>query len=128
MNEWLKKLFLQVKELWSKWTVIQKVILIGIVAAVIVALILVSVFSSRPTTVPLFSVPVTDQAMRDKIVYRLEQENVKVYVTDAGMISVDNEATARRLRAILVREDLVPGNVDPWALFDVERWTVNDFQ
>ena len=123
MNEWLKKLFLQVKELWSKWTVIQKVILIGIVAAVIVALILVSVFSSRPTTVPLFSVPVTDQAMRDKIVYRLEQENVKVYVTDAGMISVDNEATARRLRAILVREDLVPGNVDPWALFDVERWT-----
>ena len=73
MNEWLKKLFLQVKELWSKWTVIQKVILIGIIAAVIVALILVSVFSSRPTTVPLFSVPVTDQAMRDKIVYRLEQ-------------------------------------------------------
>jgi len=33
MNEWLKKLFLQVKELWSKWTVIQKVILIGIIAA-----------------------------------------------------------------------------------------------
>jgi len=66
--------------------------------------------------------------MRDKIVYRLEQENVKVYVTDAGMISVDNEATARRLRAILVRGDLVPGNVDPWSLFDVERWTVDDFQ
>ncbi len=128
MNEWLKKLFLQIKELWSGWRVIQKVILIGIVAAVILALVLVSVFSSRPTTVPLFSVPISDQAMRDKIVYRLEQENVKVFLTDAGMLSVENEATARRMRAILVREDLVPGNVDPWNLFDIERWTVTDLR
>lgn len=128
MNEWLKKLFSQVKGLWSKWSIIQKIILIGIVAAVIAGLILVSVFSSRPTTVPLFSIPVTDETMRDKIVYRLSQENVKVFVTDAGMISVDDEATARRMRSILVREDLVPGNVDPWNLFDIERWTVTDFQ
>ncbi|MGI5174043.1 flagellar M-ring protein FliF [Treponema sp. OMZ 840] len=128
MNEWLKKLFLQIKELWSKWTLIQKLILIGILAALIVALIFVSVFSSRPTTVPLFSVPVTDQTIRDKIVYRLAQENIQTHVTDAGMISVNDEATARRMRAILVREDLVPGNVDPWNLFDVERWTVTDLR
>lgn len=127
MNEWLKKLFSQVKGLWSKWSIIQKIILIGIVAAVIAGLILVSVFSSRPTTVPLFSIPVTDETMRDKIVYRLSQENVKVSLSDAGMISVDDEATARRMRSILVREDLVPGNVDPWNLFDTERWTVTDF-
>ena len=128
MNEWLKKLFSQVKGLWSKWSIIQKIILIGIVAAVIAGLILVSVFSSRPTTVPLFSIPVTDETMRDKIVYRLSQENVKVSLSDAGMISVDDEATARRMRSILVREDLVPGNVDPWNLFDIERWTITDFQ
>lgn len=127
MNEWLKKLFSQVKGLWSKWSIIQKIILIGIVAAVIAGLILVSVLSSRPTTVPLFSIPVTDETMRDKIVYRLSQENVKVSLSDAGMISVDDEATARRMRSILVREDLVPGNVDPWNLFDTERWTVTDF-
>ncbi|MGP1601304.1 flagellar basal-body MS-ring/collar protein FliF [Treponema sp.] len=128
MNEWLKKLFSQVKGLWSKWSIIQKIILIGIVAAVIAGLILVSVLSSRPTTVPLFSIPVTDETMRDKIVYRLSQENVKVSLSDAGMISVDDEATARRMRSILVREDLVPGNVDPWNLFDIERWTITDFQ
>ena len=128
MNEWLKKLFSQVKGLWSKWSIIQKIILIGIVAAVIAGLILVSVLSSRPTTVPLFSIPVTDETMRDKIVYRLSQENVKVSLSDAGMISVDDEATARRMRSILVREDLGPGNVDPWNLFDIERWTITDFQ
>jgi len=128
MNEWLKKLFSQIKGLWSKWSIIQKIIFIGIVAAVIAGLILVSVLSSRPTTVPLFSIPVTDETMRDKIVYRLSQENVKVSLSDAGMISVDDEATARRMRSILVREDLVPGNVDPWNLFDIERWTITDFQ
>lgn len=128
MNEWLKKLFQQIKELWAKWSVVQKVILIGITAAVIAALVLVTLFSSRPTTVPLFSVPVSDQTMRDKIVYRLAQENVAVHVSDSGMLSVDDEMTARRMRSVLVREDLVPGNVDPWSLFDVERWTVDDFQ
>ena len=128
MNEWLKKLFQQIKELWAKWSAVQKVILIGITAAVIAALVLVTVFSSRPTTVPLFSVPVSDQTMRDKIVYRLAQETVAVHVSDSGMLSVDDEMTARRMRSLLVREDLVPGNVDPWSLFDVERWTVDDFQ
>ena len=128
MNEWLKKLFQQIKELWAKWSTVQKVILIGITAAVIAALVLVTVFSSRPTTVSLFSVPVSDQTMRDKIVYRLAQENVAVHVSDSGMLSVDDEMTARRMRSLLVREDLVPGNVDPWSLFDVERWTVDDFQ
>ena len=44
MNEWLKKLFQQIKELWAKWSTVQKVILIGITAAVIAALVLVTVF------------------------------------------------------------------------------------
>lgn len=127
MNEWLKKLISQVKELWSKWTVIQKVILTGIVVVAIGALILVSTVSSQPTTVPLFSVPVTDEVLRDQIVFRLAEENVTANVTEAGMISVANESVARRMRTILVTDDLVPGNVDPWQLFDVERWTTTDF-
>ena len=128
MNEWLKKLVSQIKELWSKWTIIQKVILIGVIVAVIVALVLVVSLSSKTTEVPLFSVAVTDEAQRDNIVYRLAQENVAVNVNAAGMLAVKDEATARRMRAILVREDLVPGNVDPWNLFDTERWTTTDFE
>ena len=128
MNEWLKKLVSQIKELWSKWTIIQKVILIGVFVAVIVALVLVVSLSSKTTEVPLFNVAVTDEAQRDNIIYRLAQENVDVNVNPAGMITVKDEATARRMRAILVREDLVPGNVDPWNLFDTERWTTTDFE
>lgn len=128
MNEWLKKLVSQIKELWSKWTIIQKVILIGVIATVIVALVLVVTLSSKTTEVPLFNVAITDEAQRDKIVYRLAEENVDVNVNATGMLTVKDEATARRMRAILVREDLVPGNVDPWNLFDTERWTTTDFE
>lgn len=128
MNEWLKKLVSQIKELWSKWTIIQKVILIGVIAAVIVALVLVVTLSSKTTEVPLFNVAITDEVQRDKIVYRLAEENVDVNVNATGMLTVKDEATARRMRAILVREDLVPGNVDPWNLFDTERWTTTDFE
>lgn len=128
MNEWLKKLISQLKELWSKWTVIQKVILIGIIIAVVGALIFILTFSARPTTVPLFNTAVTDVTVRDQIVYRLAQENVDAEVSATGIISVEDDATARRMRAILVREDLVPSSVSPWDLFDTERWTTTDFE
>jgi flagellar M-ring protein FliF len=128
MNEWFKKVATKATELWSKWTPAQKLIGAGIAVAAIVAIVFVFSLSSTPTTVPIFNVAITDESARDSIIYRLEQENVTATVSSTGIISVKDEATARRMRAILVREDLVPGNVDPWALFDVQRWTVTDLQ
>ncbi len=78
--------------------------------------------------VPLIDTPIVDVDVRDKIILRLNQENVKTSVSAAGVISVADDTTARRMRAILIREDLVPQNVDPWAIFDVERWTLTDFE
>ncbi len=127
MNEWLKKLFSQIKEFWAKWTVVQKVIVSGVAVVILIALILVPAISSQPTTVPLFSVPVTDEVLRDQIVFRLAEENISVDVSDSGMMYVEDDSTARRMRSILVTDDLVPTNVDPWSLFDVERWTTSDF-
>lgn len=128
MNEWLKKVVASLKGLWSKWSLVQKIILFAVIAAVVVAFIVMMTFSAQPSDVPLFSVPITDEAARDKIIYRLDEENVSSNVNAAGLITVKDEATARRMRSILVREDLVPSNVDPWNLFDVERWTTTDFE
>ena len=128
MNEWLKKVVASLKGLWSKWSLVQKIILFAVIAAVVVAFIVMMTFSAQPSAVPLFSVPITDEATRDKIIYRLDEENVSSNVNTAGLITVKDEATARRMRSILVREDLVPSNVDPWNLFDVERWTTTDFE
>ena len=128
MNEWLKKLISQISTLWGKWTLAQKLILGGIILVAIIGIVLLFSVSAAPTMVPLIDTPITDVSARDKIVLRLNEENIKTSVSATGVISVADEATARRMRAILVREDLVPSNTDPWALFDIERWTVTDFE
>ena len=128
MNEWLKKLISQISILWGKWTIVQKLILVGIIAAAIIGVVVVFSVSSAPTMVPLIDAPIADEAVRDKIIVRLNEENVRTSVSAAGIISVPDDKTARRMRAILIREDLIPQNVDPWAIFDVERWTITDFE
>ena len=128
MNEWFKKTVTQIKTLWSKWTPIQKGILAAVVVAAIVVIVLLASWSAKPSLVPLIDTPVTDATVRERIILRLNEENVKATVSQSGVISVKDEQTARRMRAILLREDLIPQNTDPWALFDVERWTRTDFE
>lgn len=128
MNEWLKKLLSQIKTLWTKWTIVQKAIFGVIAVFAIVAVVLLFSVSASPTMVPLIDTPINDEFLRDKIVIRLNEENVRTSVSANGMISVPDEATARRMRALLIREDLIPQGTDPWALFDVERWTITDFE
>lgn len=128
MNEWLKKTLTQIKTLWGKWTPIQKGILAAVVVAAIVIIVLLTSWSAKPSLVPLIDTPVTDATVRERIILRLNEENVKATVSQSGVISVKDEQTARRMRAILLREDLIPQNTDPWALFDVERWTRTDFE
>ena len=123
----IKKLLAAVKGLWSKSTMLQRSILAGIVIVVIAGIgALVSV-SSSPVPVNLFSTPVRDEAARDRIVTRLDQEGVRATVTATGIIQVDDQRTARRMRALIDRERLLPAE-DPWAIADVERWTLTDFE
>ena len=126
MNEWLKKMMGKLKDLWSKWKPIQKVIIIGIVLVVIVVIIASARLSSAPTTVRLFNAPVTDQAALTNILDRLSQESVEAYTTEDGYISVQDDITARRMREILVSEDLVPSSIDPWASFYDRSWSTTD--
>lgn len=128
MNEKLKKLLTQIKELWTKWSAVQRGILIGIVVVAVAALVVITRVSANPTAVPLFTTPIVDESVRDSIIMRLNEENIEVNVTSAGVITVKDAATARRMRALLVREDMVPSGVDPWQLFDTERWTTTDFE
>jgi len=128
MNEWLKKLISQISTLWGKWSLVQKLVLAGVVIAAVIGIVALFSVSSAPSMVPLIDTPIVDVDVRDKIILRLNQENVKTSVSAAGVISVADDTTARRMRAILIREDLVPQNVDPWAIFDVERWTLTDFE
>jgi flagellar M-ring protein FliF len=59
---------------------------------------------------------------------RINQEGVRAVVSPAGLIQVADEATARRMRGILIREDAIPRNIVPWNIFDKDRWTLTDFE
>ena len=126
--ETLKKLAAQAAALWRKGSMLQRGILVGIVAVVIVGMgALVSV-SSSPTLVPLINAPIRDDDARDRILLRLDKEGVSATVSPTGIIQVQDKATARRMLGILTREDLIPSGIDPWALFDRDRWTLTDFE
>jgi flagellar M-ring protein FliF len=77
--------------------------------------------------VPLLTSPITDPDQLVSITNRLDEENVTNRVTN-GIITVENEAIARKMKAILIREDLIPQGTDPWAIMDMERWTLTDFE
>ncbi len=128
MNEWLRQFLNQIKTLWGKWSLTQKIILFSIVGVAVLAIILIAVFSSAPTMVPLIGTRITDENNLARIVTVLDEEGVTYKVSPENMIYVEDEPTARRIRAILIREDLIPPKTDPWAIFDVERWTLTDFE
>ena len=128
MNEWLKRLFSQIRELWGKWSTLQKVILFAVVGVAAVGLVLLVVFSAQPTMEPVLTRAVSDEQTLDRIATRLDQEGIEYQITPDMRVMVDDERTARRARSILTRYDLIPQETDPWELFDMERWTQTDFE
>jgi flagellar M-ring protein FliF len=127
MGDFFKKILEHIKNLWGKWTMFQRMLLIGIIVLVIAGIVALFGISSKPSFVPVFSREITDPEALDNIVRRIDEEGIKTLVSSNGLVQVADENTARRVRSILVREDLVPKGIDPWAIFDKERWTARDF-
>ena len=126
--EWFRRILSQVMALWGRWSMVQKLVLVGIVGITIVGLVVLVTVSSTPTLVPVIDAPIRDEVARDRIVLRLNQEGVRATVSPAGVIMVSDLVTAQRMRGILIREDLIPTGIDPWNIFDRERWTITDFE
>jgi len=127
MGEFFKKILGHIKNIWGKWSLFQRALLIGIVVLAVAGVIALFGVSSKPSLVPVFSRQINDPEALDRIVRRIDEEGVKSTVSSNGLVQVADENTARRIRSILIREDLVPKGTDPWAVFDKERWTATDF-
>jgi flagellar M-ring protein FliF len=128
MNDFFKKLFGQIAGLWGKWSIVQKIVLIAVVVIAAGGIAVLVGVSSSPGMAPVIDAPIRDEAALDRIVTRINQEGVKAAVSAEGTVMVNDEGTARRMRAILIREDLIPSGTDPWAIFDRDRWTITDFE
>lgn len=128
MNEWLKKSIDQLKALWGKWSMVQKLILAAVVVVAVVGIVLMLHVSATPSMVPLITAPITDQDKLDKISVRLDEEGVEHTITAEGLILVPDKRTAQRMVSILAREDLIPADTSPWDIFKMDRWTLTDFE
>jgi flagellar M-ring protein FliF len=126
MNEWLKKIIEQIKTLWKKWSLNQKIIILAVAGVSIIALILLFTMSAAPSRPPLFRSPITDENQLVRITNRLDEEGVP-YTVENNTIYMRDEKTAMRMRSVLIREDLVPDYVDPWEVFDTDSWTITDY-
>ncbi len=126
--EWLRNLINRIQDSWQSWKGGQKAILVSLVAVVILGTVFLFIFSTSPTSVAVFTRPITDVEMLDRISARLDQENVSYIISADNRLLVDDLPTARRLRALLAQENLIPVETDPWELFDVQRWTQTDFE
>ncbi|MDR1257034.1 MAG: flagellar M-ring protein FliF [Spirochaetaceae bacterium] len=128
MGEFFRKLAEQFKTLWGRWTLVQRLVLCGIAVVSAAAIVVMVSVSSGPGMVPVIDTPIASEEQRAAIVTRINAEGVRTQVSGSGVIYVPDEQSARRMRAILIREDLVPRGTDPWDLFDRDRWTITDFE
>ncbi|MDR0441804.1 MAG: flagellar M-ring protein FliF [Treponema sp.] len=128
MNEFLKKAFVRVGTLWAGLSMARRGIFALIVVLVIGGVVALFRISANPSLVSVIDAPIKDENALDRIVFRLNEEGVRVTVTANGLVQVADESTARRMRSILIREDLIPSGVDPWQIFDKDRWTITDFE
>jgi flagellar M-ring protein FliF len=126
--EFFRELLARIGTHWAKWSPFQRIIPFVIAALVLAAVVAMVTVSSSPSMTSVIDAPIRDEDLRDKIITRINEEGVRTQVTAEGVIQVADEKTARRMRAILIREDLIPKGTDPWNIFDRERWTITDFE
>jgi len=121
---------------WGRLTQVQRLSLGGALAVVVVAAGLIGVsreggplnIGAGARMVPLINAPVTDAEQLLLIASRLDLEGAAYEIRSNDRIFVADQDTARRLRGILIYEDLIPAQTDPFSVFDLGRFSVTDFE
>ena len=128
MKEQFKKILEKLTGIWVKISLIQRIIIIAVAVIVVTAFIMLAAYSSSPGMISVLSSPVKDENLLNKISVRMDEENIPHQITPEGKIYVADDKTAKRVVAILLREDLLPAATSPWDAFKMERWTTTDWE
>ncbi len=128
MGDFFKKLFDSIRNVWSDWSSIQRVIFVSVLLAAVIALTAIIGFSAAPSMEPVLTQGITNETLRQQIGARLDAEGITYTLTSNFVFMVDDRPTALRARAILATEGLLPGDTDAWELFDMDRWMITDYE
>ena len=128
MPEWLIKFFSSIRSIWSGLSLMRKMIFIGIVGIVFVAFLVLLNLSAQPAQIAILNAAIDDDSLSMRISTALDSENIDYTFGADNRFYARDENTARQARALLIREDLLPGQLDPWNFFtSMDRWTMTDF-
>ena len=106
----------------------RKMIFIGIVGIVFVAFLVLLNLSAQPVQIAILNSVIDDDSLSVRISTALDSENINYTLGADNRFYARDENTARQARALLIREDLLPGQLDPWNFFtSMDRWTMTDF-
>ncbi|MGC8765117.1 MAG: flagellar basal-body MS-ring/collar protein FliF [Brevinematia bacterium] len=122
-----KEIFNKLKETFQKLSLVQKLILGGILLGLIIAVILMGSFSAKPTYSMLYKSPLTPEEYA-RVTKKLAEWNVKFETKDDKYILVKDENQSRTLRMRLGQEGIIPSTIKGWELFDTQKFTTTDFE
>ena len=134
MDKLLPRWWQQASGHWSRWNRIQKASVCALTGGAIVAVTLLGTatlaesYDAGGGMVALFGAAIPDEQHLFRVASRLDQEGARYEIRPDNRIFVADQSSARRLRAILIREDLIPPQTDPFALFNVDRFSMTDFE
>ena len=123
-----QRLWQQASAQWAKWTLIQKLVLGAVTGVTVLVVALLLSLGAGPPMVALVGAPIAGEHELLRVTTRLDQEGAEYQLHPDNRIFVADADTARRLRAILIREELIPLQTDPFALFEVDRFSMTDFE
>jgi len=127
MDNIFKKLVESIKNLFSKLSSTQKLVLVGVGALVVVGFIFIVSFSSKQTEALLFSSPIEQQDFT-RITNKLTEWNADYRTKEDKFIVVADEKTGAYLRMKLGQAGVLPSGIKGWELFDTQSWTTTDFE
>lgn len=122
-----KEILKRITEFFKKLTTPQKLIIGGVVVAVIVGIILLATLSTGNTYTYLYDSPlsVDDYA---QVTQALNDLGYDYTTKDDQYILIEDETTGAKIRMELGWDGIIPDNVKGWELFDVESFTTTDFE
>lgn len=124
MRDFLLKVFNQFKTIYGKLTKTQRLVAVGILAGLILALVLIFTFAAKPTMIILYK----DLTPKDfgVITKKLQEWGYKFTVADTTIFVRKEEQDYIKMK--LFQEGIIPEDIKGWELFDIERWTTTDFE
>ncbi len=119
--DFIKQILSKVTGLWSKWSLVQKIILIAIILVVIFAFSAVVSVNSGPSAIVLY--PGLTEEQSEELKFTLRSMNQPFSQSSDGSVMVENDYIAKKIRTQLVATNSVPGGVSGFDMLGTPSFT-----